>query len=103
MAPFVSVCWRLLARVIEGAPAHLCPGGRLVFTLFGFLGVKSALDRLAGAGLEPSILAQETQPFPRIGYERLEHIRAFDAEATLPSRGLPETVARHVVQGVIRS
>ena len=94
--------WRLLARVIEGAPAHLRPDGRLVFTLFGFLGVKSALSRLADAGFEPSILAHETQPFPRIGYERLEHIRAFDAEATLPSRGLPETVERYVVQGVIR-
>jgi release factor glutamine methyltransferase len=94
--------WRLLARVIEGAPAHLRPGGRLVFTLFGFLGVKSALARLAEAGFEPSILAQETQPFPRIGYERLEQIRAFDAEATLPSRGLPETVERYVVQGVVR-
>jgi release factor glutamine methyltransferase len=94
--------WRLLARVIEGAPAHLRPGGRLVFTLFGFLGVKSALARLAAAGFEPSILAHETQPFPRIGYERLEQIRAFDAEATLPSRGLPEKVERYVVQGLVR-
>jgi release factor glutamine methyltransferase len=94
--------WRLLARVIEGAPAHLRPGGRLVFTLFGFLGIKAALARLTDAGFEPSILAQETQSFPRIGYERLEHIRAFDAEAALPSRGLPETVERYVVQGVIR-
>jgi release factor glutamine methyltransferase len=94
--------WRLLARVIAGAPAHLRPGGRLVFTLFGFLGVKSALARLADAGFEPAILAQETQPFPRIGYERLEHIRAVDTEATLPSRGLPDTVERYVVQGVVR-
>jgi len=92
--------WRLLDRVIAGAPAHLRPGGRLVFTLFGFLGVKSALARLASAGFEPSILAQETQSFPRIGYERLEHIRAFDAEATLPARDLPATVERYVIQGV---
>lgn len=92
--------WRLLERVIAGAPAHLRPGGRLVFTLFGFLGIKSALARLTEAGFEPSILAQETQAFPRIGYERLEHIRALDAEATLPARGLPSTVERYVVQGV---
>ena len=92
--------WSLLARVIAGAPAHLRPGGRLVFTLFGFLGVKAALARLADAGFEPSILAQETQAFPRIGYERLEHIRALDAEGTLPPSGLPETVERYVVQGV---
>jgi len=91
--------WRLLDRVIAGAPAHLRPGGRLVFTLFGFLGVKAALGKLAGAGLEPMILAQETQAFPRIGYERIEHIRAFDAEATLPAHSLPATVERYVVQG----
>jgi release factor glutamine methyltransferase len=90
----------LLDRVITGAPAHLRPGGRLVFTLFGFLGVKAALARLADAGFEPSILGQETQAFPRIGYERLEHIRALDAEGTLPPSGLPATVERYVLQGV---
>ena len=92
--------WALLDRVIAGTPAHLTPGGRLVFTLFGFLGVKSALARLAAAGLEPSILGQERQAFPRIGYERLDHIRALDVERTLPATGLPETVERYVVQGV---
>ncbi len=92
--------WSLLDRVIAGAPAHLNPGGRLVFTLFAFLGVKTALGKLADAGFEPSILAQETQGFPRIGYERLEHIRALDTEATLPQSGLPVTVERYVVQGV---
>ena len=38
--------WELLDRVIAGAPAHLRPGGRLVFTLFGFLGPKGACARL---------------------------------------------------------
>ena len=94
--------WRLLDRVIAGAPAHLDPGGRVVFTLFGFLGVKTALAKLAEAGFEPSILGQETQGFPRIGYERLAHIRAVDSEATLPQTGLPVTVERYVVQGVKR-
>lgn len=92
--------WSLLDRVIAGAPAHLNPGGRLVFTLFAFLGVKTALGKLADAGFEPSILAQETQGFPRIGYERLEHIRALDPEATLPQSGLPVSVERYVIQGV---
>ncbi|MGH7401687.1 MAG: HemK2/MTQ2 family protein methyltransferase [Candidatus Rokuibacteriota bacterium] len=91
--------WALLDRVIAGAPAHLGPGGRLVFTLFGFLGVKAALARLAAAGFEPSILGQETQAFPRIGYERLDHIRALDVEGTLPPSGLPATVERYVIQG----
>jgi release factor glutamine methyltransferase len=92
--------WALLDRVIVGAPAHLAPGGRLVFTLFGFLGVKATLAKLAAVGLEPSVLGQETQAFPRIGYERLDHIRALDAEATLPPTGLPATVERYVIQGV---
>ena len=85
--------------MIAGAPAHLAPGGRLVFTLFGFLGVKAALAKLHGAGFEPAVLGQETQAFPRIGYERLEHIRALDSEATLPRSGWPATVERYVIQG----
>jgi release factor glutamine methyltransferase len=94
--------WALLDRVIAGAPAHLAPGGRLVFTLFGFLGVKGALARLAAAGFEPSILGHETQAFPRIGYERLEHIRSLDAEATQPASGPPATVERYVILGTRR-
>ena len=91
--------WELLDRVIAGAHAHLRPGGRLVFTLFGFLGPKSAAARLEAAGLEPSILARETHGFPRIGYERLEHIRGLDTEGALPAGGVPATVERLVVQG----
>jgi release factor glutamine methyltransferase len=92
--------WDLLDRVIAGAPAHLADGGRLIFTMFAFLGLKGALARLEAAGLEPSVLARETQSFPRIGYERLDHIRALDVEGTLPPVGLPSTVDRFVVQGV---
>ena len=94
--------WELLDRVIAGAPAHLEPRGRLVFTMFAFLGPKGACARLEAAGLEPSILARETQGFPRIGYERLDHIRGLDAEATLPATGMPATVERLVVQGIRR-
>jgi len=94
--------WELLDRVINGAAAHLRPGGRLVFTMFGFLGPKSACARLEAARLKPSIVARETHGFPRIGYERLEHIRSVDAEGTLPAAGMPATVERLVVQGVKR-
>jgi len=90
--------WELLDRVIAGAPRHLLPGGRLIFTIFAFLGRKTAFAKLEAAGLAPSIVASETQEFPRIGYERLDHIRALDVEATLgPS--VPTTVERFVVQG----
>ena len=91
--------WDLLDRVIRGAWGHLRPGGRLVFTIFGFLGLKAAFAKLEAAGLEPTVVAGEVQSFPRIGYERLEHIRSFDAEATIPD-GVPTNVERFVIQGV---
>jgi release factor glutamine methyltransferase len=90
--------WEVLDRVIQHAPAHLEPGGRLVFTIFAFLGRKTAFAKLEAAGLTPSVVASETQAFPRIGYERLDHIRALDTEATVPA-GVPTTVERVVIQG----
>ncbi len=90
--------WALLDRLIAGAPAHLEPDGRLRFTIFGFLGERRALARLETAGLAGRVVARETQPFPRLGYERLEHIRACDAEGTLP-RGVPRTVDRLLLEG----
>lgn len=91
--------WRVLDAVIEGAPDHLRPGGRLVFTLFGFLGRKTAFARLEARGLAPSVLAVEMQPFPRIGFERLEHIRALDPDGTLAGAAVPTTVERLVIEG----
>jgi HemK-related putative methylase len=90
--------WELLDRVIDAAPAHLAPGGRLVFSLFAFLGRKTAFAKLERQGLVPIVLASEVQPFPRIGYERLDHIRSLDREGTLPP-GLPPTVERLLIQG----
>ena len=90
--------WALLDRVIAGARRHLLPGGRLTFTIFAFLGQKTAFAKVEAAGLTPAIVASELQSFPRIGYERLDHIRAVDPEGTLPP-GIPETVERFVIQG----
>jgi len=90
--------WDVLGRLIAGAPAHLAPGGRLVFTIFAFLGCKAAFARCEAAGLIPRIVGNETQSFPRIGYERLDHLRALDAEGTLPS-GMPAGVERFVIEG----
>jgi release factor glutamine methyltransferase len=90
--------WDLIDRVIDAAPAHLEPGGRLVFSLFAFLGRKSAFARLERRGFVPSVLASEVQSFPRIGYERLDHIRSLDPEGTL-TPGLPATVERLLIQG----
>ena len=90
--------WQILDRLIAGAPAHLAPGGRLVFTIFAFLGGKAAFARCEAAGLTARIVASETQSFPRIGYERLDHLRAVDGEGTLGS-GMPEHVERFVIEG----
>lgn len=90
--------WELLDRVIDGAPRHLRPGGRLIITIFAFLGRKTAFAKLEAAGLTPAIVAREVQSFPRIGYERLEHIRSIDAEGSVPP-GIPQTVERFVIQG----
>jgi release factor glutamine methyltransferase len=95
--------WEILDRVIRDAPAHLAPGGRLLVSIFGFLGRKAALARLEAAGFEPAIVASETQAFPRIAYERLEHIRALDVEATVPATSPPTTVERLLLQGTLRA
>jgi release factor glutamine methyltransferase len=90
--------WLILDRVIAGAREHLVPGGRLVFTIFAFLGRKTAFAKLESVGLVPSVVATEIQAFPRIGYERLEHLRALDREGTIPPT-LPKTVERFVIEG----
>lgn len=91
--------WALLDRVIAGARDHLSPGGRLVFSIFGFLGRKAAFAKLEAQGLSPSVIATEVQGFPRIGYERLDHIRRHDPEGTLPGDRPPATVERLIIQG----
>jgi release factor glutamine methyltransferase len=91
--------WALLDRVIAGAPDHLEPGGRLVFSIFDFLGLKTAHRKLEAVGLVPRVVAQETQGFPRIGYERLDYLRAIDRESTLPADGPPRTVERYILEG----
>ncbi len=93
--------WELIDRVIAGAAEHLAPRGRLVFSIFAFLGRKKAFAKLEAAGFVPSIVASEVQSFPRIGYERLDHIRGLDAEGTLSPAGLPATVERFIVQGTL--
>jgi HemK-related putative methylase len=90
--------WEMLDRVIQGAPRHLRAGGRLIITIFAFLGLKAAFAKLEAAGLTPEVVAREVQSFPRIGYERLEHILSLDAEGSISS-GIPDTVERFVIQG----
>ena len=90
--------WEILDGVITGARRHLRPGGRLVFTIFAFLGRKTAFAKLESVGLVPAVVATEVQAFPRIAYERLDHLRALDSEGTIPPT-LPKTVERFVIEG----
>ncbi len=91
--------WAILDRVIREAPQYMKPGGQLVFTLFDFLGEESGLLRLKEVGLSPTVLARGIQPFPRLGRERLKHIRSVIAEGTLPPTGIPTTCERLVLCG----
>lgn len=91
--------WEVLDRVIAGARDHLGPGGRLIFTIFAFLGRKKAFAKLEAVGLTPAIIGSETQSFPRLGYERIAHIRRVDPEGTVPRSELPTDVERFVIQG----
>lgn len=91
--------WAPLERMIHECPAYLAPAGRLVFTLFAFLGLERARQRLRAAGLEPAVLACEAQPFPRLGHERLDYLRGLDVEGTLPRDSRPRTVERYVIEG----
>jgi release factor glutamine methyltransferase len=75
--------WSLLDAVIREAPHYLRAGGRLLFTCFAFLGIRRALAKVEAAGLQGSILGRELHPFPRIGLERLTHIRSLDDERTI--------------------
>ena len=93
--------WALLDRVIAGAASHLRPRGRLVFSIFAFLGRKHAFGKLEAAGFVPAIVASELQSFPRIGFERLDHLRALDDEGTIPPAGVPASVERFIVQGTL--
>jgi release factor glutamine methyltransferase len=90
--------WLLLDRIIRESPLHLKPGGRLVFTLFGFLGIERGMQRLRDAGLEPRVVAREEQPFPRLARERLEYIRSVSPESA-GLAGRPPTCPRLVLCG----
>jgi len=90
--------WEILDRLIAGAPAHLVPGGRFVTTIFAFLGRKTAFAKLEAAGFTPRVIGTDVQSFPRIGFERLDHLRGLDAEGTIRA-GIPEQVERFVLEG----
>ncbi len=89
--------WDILDRVIREAPDHLRPRGRLLFTCFAFLGVRRALAKAEAAGLRGWIVGRELHPFPRVGLERLDHIRSRDEEGAILEEGGRLFIERLVV------
>ena len=90
--------WLLLERIIRESPPYLKAGGRLVFTLFDFLGVERGMERLRQAGLAPRVVAREEQSFPRLARERLEYIRCVSPESA-GLAGRPSTCPRLILCG----
>jgi release factor glutamine methyltransferase len=52
----------LLDRLIDAAPAHLAPGGVLLFTHSSINGERATLDRMRAAGLEPAVAERRHGP-----------------------------------------
>lgn len=90
--------WQVLDRIIQESPPRLAPRGRLIFTLFEFLGVERGMERLRAVGLEAQIVARGAQPFPRLARERLDHIRSVCGADAIPE-GRPVTCERLILCG----
>lgn len=89
--------WATLDQVVRKAPDHLRPGGRLLFTCFAFLGTRKALAKVEAAGLQGWIVGRELHAFPRVGLERLDHIRSLDDEGSIREEGGRLFIERLVV------
>jgi release factor glutamine methyltransferase len=85
----------LLDRFLEEAPAHLAPGGRVAVVHSSIIDIDETLDRLAAAGLEGRIAAQEEGRFGPLMRERVAHLERHGLIDAGQSR---EVVA--VVEGV---
>jgi len=64
----------LLDRIIERLPEHLTPGGCALLVQSSVTGTRETLDRLSGAGLEPSIVARRRGPLGPILSGRVDYL-----------------------------
>jgi release factor glutamine methyltransferase len=67
---------RFLDRLIADAPRHLRPGGALLVVHSSICGVEETQERMADAGLEPSVVRSERGPLGPIVRARLPELRA---------------------------
>ena len=66
----------LLDRVVEDAPAHLCPGGVLLLVQSSVCGVEATLEGLSQAGLEPSVAERRRGPLGPLLAARAHELEA---------------------------
>ena len=66
----------LLDRVVEDAPAHLCPGGVLLLVQSSVCGIEATLEGLSQAGLEPSVAERRRGPLGPLLASRAHELEA---------------------------
>jgi release factor glutamine methyltransferase len=64
----------VIDRIIEQLPEHLTPGGCALIVQSSVTGTRETLDRLADAGLEPSIVQRRRGPLGPILTERIDYL-----------------------------
>jgi len=65
-----------LDRLIDAAPEHLTPGGRLLVVHSSLIGDDATLERMRDRGLEAEIVAEETSPLGPLMTERAGELEA---------------------------
>jgi release factor glutamine methyltransferase len=79
----------VIDRIIEGLPDHLAPGGCALLVQSSVTGSRETLDRLADAGLEPTIVERRRGPLGPILSARVDYLIG---EGRLPGPRLEEEV-----------
>jgi len=64
----------VIDRIIEGLPGHLAPGGRVLLVQSSVTGTRETLDRLGGAGLEPTIVERRRGPLGGLMAGRVDYL-----------------------------
>jgi release factor glutamine methyltransferase len=64
----------VIDRIIEQLPEHLAPGGRALLVQSSVTGTRETLDRLADAGLEPTIMERRRGPLGKLMAGRVDYL-----------------------------
>ena len=67
---------RLIDRFLAEAPRHLTPGGELMMIHSSVCGEQATLERLRGAGLEPSVIERRSGPIGPLLEPRIPELEA---------------------------